>query len=319
MEKRRESLARKSFPCARAGFGRILRQFSDAPPVYHNPLYEQAAPYLRRPPAVSGIFYPESGKAVARQLAAWNVQDGSESFPRGGQEIIAPHAAWEISGAASAAAFAAVQAHPAADSPAGRVFLIGPCHSPGESGIYLSESDAFQTPLGDLPVDRRINGELRAAAFPFVEENDLFHLAEHSLEVLLPMVKYCFPAAHIVPILVQGGADALKPALSKVFNIIFKYMDESLLVISSNAAASKDPAHALSMADGFSSLLHNRNSGAFRAGLDEGRISACGGSIIAALLDSGLLGEKHFSSLLPLSGHTGDDGQTVCYGAFTAL
>ena len=287
-----------------------------------------------RMPIANGIFYPDNREALIDQLSSWRLKEGSIHTSFGSQVIIAPHGAWNISGAIAGAVFAAVQAgDPGTDEPApdkaplnetqgrgiNRVILLGPCHGSGEQGIYLSESDSFQTPLGDLPVDSRLNRKLTSCS-TLIKENDILHLSEHSLEVHLPIVKYCFPDVKIIPILVHGNRPALISGLAMALKLVIEsYMDQSLVVISSTVSQNGDPALAFSMADEFRSLLSNMDAGAFLAGLAEGRVSPCGGPIIAALLESGLLEGKHFSALTPLSHETEKDGMTVYYGGFVAV
>ena len=277
----------------------------------------------QRFPVVNGIFYPDNSEALIDRLTAWGLREEREISSPGGQIIIAPHGAWDISGMIAAAAFAKVQAgRTENETQSGgikRIILLGPCHGSGEQGIYLSESASFQTPLGDLPVDRRVNQKLASCSTLF-RENDSLHLSEHSLEILLPMAKYCFPGVKIVPILAQGHRPVLISGLARALRLILEeYMDRSLLVVSSNAAASGDPSLAFSMADEFRTILASMDTGAFLAGLSQGRISACGGAIIAALLDSGLLGGRRFSALTPLIHKTEENGHTVYYSAFAAV
>ena len=278
---------------------------------------------LYRSPVVEGIFYPENPEAVISQIASWGVKEGFHaSFP-GGQVIIAPHGAWDISGKIAGAAFAAAQAGKDGRALNGqvidRVVLLGPCHTPGEEGIYLSESTVFGTPLGDLMVDRRLNRRL-ASFSPFIKEDDIFHLSEHSLEVLLPLVKYCVPDAKILPVLVHGGAPALISALAGALRAALENcMEKSLIVISSNVSVSRDSALASSLAEEFRAVLPGMDTEGFLARLSDGRINACGGPIIAALLKSGLLAGKRFCALTPLIHETEEDGQTVYYGAFAAV
>ncbi|MCL2379958.1 MAG: AmmeMemoRadiSam system protein B [Treponema sp.] len=277
--------------------------------------------HRRRVPVFNGIFYSDNRETLAAQLASWGVTQGSSGPSRGGQVIIAPHGAWDVSGKIAAAAFAAAQTgEPDASQslPGGikRVILLGPCHGSGEQGIYLSESAFFQTPLGDLPVDREVNRKLESCS-TMIRENDILHFSEHSLEILLPMIKYCFPGAKIVPIIAQGARPALISALARALRVILEnYMEESLIVVSSNVSLSHIPAIAFSMADEFRSMLSGMDTGAFLARLSEGRVSACGGPIIAALLESGLLDGKRFSALTPLIHETEEDGKAVYYGAF---
>ena len=275
----------------------------------------------RRVSVVNGIFYPDNRETLIKQLHSWGLKEGSDTPSVGGQIIIAPHGAWDISGNIAGAAFASVQGNdPEPKEPElreiSRVIMLGPCHGPCEQGIYLSESDSFQTPLGDLPIDRNLNIKL-ASCSTLSRVNDIPHLSEHSLEVLLPLVKYCFPGAKIVPILVSGNRPVIISGLARTLKVILEtYMEESLLVISSNVSRSPDPALALSMADEFCSILSGMDTNAFFASIGGRRISACGGAIIAALFESGLLEGKCFSALTPLIHSAGEDGQTICYGAF---
>ena len=269
----------------------------------------------KRSPVVDGIFYPESPVSLAAKLSSWGLK---EDFPAsGGQTILAPHGAWELTGDIAASAFAGVQKQRGGRNIT-RVLLLGTHHHADEAGIYLSESASFETPLGGLKVDQGLNQKL-ASCSTLIRINDVPHLSEHSLEVLLPLVKYCFPNALIVPILMSGGKPALISALAKALKItIEEYIEESLIIISSTISQNADADLAQSMAEEFSALLEDMNARAFLARLAEGRISACGGALMGAMLESGLLGGKHFSALLPMMNGKGEQGETVYYGAFGA-
>jgi AmmeMemoRadiSam system protein B len=266
---------------------------------------------------VEGIFYPDSPETLSSRLASWGLKDGGNHSGCGGQAIIAPHGAWDLTGNIAGAAFAAAQKE---GEKSGRrinkVLLLGACHCSDEEGIYLSESSFFETPLGDIPVDRKLNREL-ASCSTLIKVNDLPHLSEHSLEVLLPLVKYCFPAAKIVPIIMSGSRPVLISGLAKALRAVFqKNMEESLVVISSTVSQNPDPALALSVAEEFRSILEHMDTQAFLSCLAAGRISACGAALVGALLESGLLTGKQFVSLCPLAPGIGDKGETVYYGAF---
>jgi len=281
----------------------------------------------QRVPIVSGIFYPDSRETLTNQLVSWELKEGLNTRSSGGQVIIAPHGAWNISGNIAGAAFASTQANkaPVNEAPLNepeargirRVILLGPWHGSNEEGIYLSESVTFQTPLGNLPVDRKLNRELSSCS-TLIRMNDIPHLSEHSLEVLLPLVKYCFSDVKIVPILASGGRPALISGLARALRVVLEnYIEESLFVISSNVSRNIDPALALSMAEEFRSVLLSMDTGAFLTCVAKGRISACAAALIASLLESGLLAGKRFSALTPLAHGTEEDGETVYYGAFS--
>ena len=277
----------------------------------------------KRSPVVNGIFYPESPEALRGRLLSWGLKKGENCSSTGGQAILAPHGAWELTGSIAASAFAAVQSkgektgqRPSLRPPISKIVLLGKSHQSGEEGIYLSESASFETPLGDLQVDRKLTRQL-ASCSTLIRVNDIPHLSEHSLEVLLPMVKYCFPEAGIIPILMSGGRQLLISTLARALRIALEdYMEESLVIISSNVSQNPDPALALSMADEFSSLLAKMDARAFVGGLSSGRINASGGALAGALLESGLLEGGSFSALCPLAQGKGEQGETIFYGAF---
>ena len=264
---------------------------------------------------VNGIYYPEGEAALTDLLASWGLKKG---FPaKGGQAIVVPHGAWDLTGGIAATAFGGVQGSADGDG-IGRVLLLGPCHESGGDGIYLSESDFFETPLGNLEVDKGLNRKLSSCS-TLIGINDIPHLSEHSIEVQLPLVKYCFPNAQIVPILMDGSKPMLISALAKALRISLEtYMKDCLIIISSTVSQNLDAATAFTMANEFSSLLGGMDAQAFLAGLAEGRISACGGALMGALLESGLLSGKRFSALVPLKQVKREEGETVYYGAFGA-
>ena len=277
---------------------------------------KRAAELRKRSSVVNGIFYPESPETLTDMLAAWGLTTGSAN---GGQVIFAPHGAWDLTGSIAASAFAAVQKQNGqAGKSIRRVLLLGSCHDSSEEGIFLSESASFEPPQGELQVDQKFNRRL-ASCSTLIRINDIPHLCEHSLEVLLPLVKHCFPEAKIVPILMSGRRPLLISCLAKALRIILeKHMEESLIVVSSTVSRNSDPDIALSMADEFRSLLEAMDTKAYLSSLAVSRISACGAAVLGALLESGLLDGKHFSSLCPLVQSMGENGETVYHGAFAA-
>lgn len=264
---------------------------------------------------MDGLFYPEEPKVLQAQIRSWGIDADSRRGGQGGI-ILAPHGAWELTGKIAGAAFASVMGRNKSTAGAGRVVLLGPVHRDSRSGIYLSDSAYFETPLGSIPVDRRLTRELESCSTLF-EINDAPHLAEHSLEVLLPLVKYCFPAAEIVPILAGGSRPSLISVLARTLNLVLKSrMKRTLLVVSTNLSANKDPEKARSEADEVIRLLRNKDPQEFLAGLKKGRLSACGAPILAGLLESGLL-ERKTLRIGPRCDGLGEDGDTVCYGALS--
>ena len=272
----------------------------------------------RRYPVANGIFYPDSEESLSNQLSSWGLKKGQSCTSCGGRVIIAPHGAWDVTGKAGGIAFSSLQMKQNdSGKPVDSIILLAGDPYSDHDGIFLSESSYFETPLGQIAVDKAKNKKISTCS-TLIKINDIPHLMEHSIEVLLPMVKYCFPNAKIVPILISGRKPVLISALARAIRIVFeKDPENTLFIVSSNVAQDENPQLASSMAGDFCALIKKMDSSSFLSCLKEGRISASGCIPIAALMESGLLAGKSFSALCPLSHSMGDLGLTVYYGAFS--
>jgi MEMO1 family protein len=158
-----------------------------------------------RPAAVAGSFYvghPQRLRnAVADLLAAAPASVGASP-----KALIAPHAGYVYSGAVAATAFATLKTGRQRIS---RVVLIGPAHYVAVRGIAVPTADAFETPLGRVPVDRDALSAI--ADLPFVVDADAAHAPEHALEVELPFLQMLLGSFALAPLLV-GDADPRQAA-----------------------------------------------------------------------------------------------------------
>ena len=177
-----------------------------------------------RPAAVAGSFYVGHAQrlraAVADLLAAAPASAGASP-----KALIAPHAGYVYSGGVAAAAFATLKSGKQGIS---RIVLIGPAHYVAVRGIAVPTADAFETPLGRVPVDREALAAI--ADLPGVIEADAPHAPEHALEVELPFLQVLLGDFAIVP-LVVGRAEP-----SEVGEVLARLWggEETLLVISSD-------------------------------------------------------------------------------------
>ncbi len=149
-----------------------------------------------RQAAVAGSWYPGTAAALTREVDRH--LGGVPALPEGDiVAVIAPHAGIMYSGPVAAYAYQALR---------GRVFdvavLLGPSHYVAFDGVAVADEQAFETPLGLIPVDRDLAAALLAAS-PFLHPRPSAHAREHSLEMQLPFLKRVLPDVPIVP-LVMG-------------------------------------------------------------------------------------------------------------------
>jgi len=243
-----------------------------------------------RSPVGAGMFYPEDRKEILNYLRSFGLEEGQGGYA---QAIIAPHGAWNYSGALVARAFASAMGRSANIR---RVVVLGPIHDKREKGLFLSNSHSFHTPIGNIAVDREMSEEFEFQG-NFFEINDIPHLAEHSIEILLPFVKYCFPGASIVPILMgQPKAQYIYDLAQSLKTVVTPVLDETLIVVSCNLSCDTDQKTARLSAEEVLRLFFEKDSAALASAILDGRLNACGGALVAGLFQSGLLDKTHACS-----------------------
>lgn len=260
-----------------------------------------------RKAAVSGVFYPARPDILRSELSqlfthvAQKSAAGDPSFVP--KAIIAPHAGYMYSGPIAATAYATLRA---AANTIHRVVLLGPAHRVNVRGLAVSSAQAFETPLGLVPID--LAGVERVLEFPQVCVMDEAHQLEHCIEVQLPFLQYLLQDFKVVP-LVAGHATTAE--VSEVIDAVWGG-SETLIVISSDLSHYHDYNTAQAMDQATSHAIETLNS----ANLDSA--SACGFIPVTGLLAAA---RKHHLSARTLdlrnSGDTaGTKEKVVGYGAY---
>jgi AmmeMemoRadiSam system protein B len=177
-----------------------------------------------RPPAVAGLFYPREPSQLRDVVSEYLAQapTSSGATPKA---LIVPHAGYIYSGSTAAAAYAQV-IHRRRDIR--RIVLIGPSHRVYLRGMAVPAAEAFQTPLGMVPVDLELKARLLAREW--VVESDGPHASEHSLEVQLPFLQMLFDDFTLLPLALGSvSAQAVAAALAEVWG-----GEETLVLVSSD-------------------------------------------------------------------------------------
>src|SRR6516162_8430959 len=119
-----------------------------------------------RKPAVAGSFYPAQPGRLRREVVEL-LTDARTALKINPKALIAPHAGYIYSGRIAALAFATL--FDSAPTFA-RIVLIGPAHYVAIRGVACPAIDAFETPLGHVPIDHDCLNEI--TGLPFVSRND---------------------------------------------------------------------------------------------------------------------------------------------------
>jgi AmmeMemoRadiSam system protein B len=135
------------------------------------------------------MFYDARAERLEKDVRSRFPPDAS---PEPAFGAIVPHAGYVYSGSVAGAVYARLRI------PATCVILC-PNHTGRGAPASLEPSDAWRTPLGDVPVNRRLADRLLALA-PSLEQDAEAHRREHSLEVQLPFLQVLRPDVEFVPV-----------------------------------------------------------------------------------------------------------------------
>ncbi len=252
-------------------------------------------------PAVAGLFYPgtepELRNTVDRLMQT--VSADSEVRPHA---LIAPHAGYQYSGPIAANAYASLRPWAAEIR---HVAVLAPSHRVPFRGIALSNADAFQTPLGAIPVDTERVKSL--AALPHVGYLDAAFAEEHALEVQLPFLQRVLDDFILIPLIV---GDAEGEDVARVIEALVA--DDILIVVSSDLSHYHGYAEAQQRDANTTGMIEAMQAD------DIGPYDACGAYPIRGLLKAAQHHGWHVKTLdLRNSGDTaGDKSRVVGYGAY---
>lgn len=265
-----------------------------------------------RPPAVASMFYPggaaELRNAVQNYLSNAGTEEDVPKLKKGEtaelRTLIVPHAGYIYSGKIAASAYRLLEQN---QNQFKRVLLLGPAHRVWLEGAAFPEADAFQTPLGEIALDKELIEKI-LAEFSWISVSDKAHAEEHCLEVQLPFLQETLGEFKLLPLVVGDAKTELLAALIHQFS----EDHETLIVISTDLSHFHDYQTARE--------IDARTANAIEL-LEQNRIStedACGayplkGALLAASQNQW---NVHRLGLCNSGDTAGDRGRVVGYGAW---
>ena len=265
-----------------------------------------------RQPAVAGQFYPGTEQALRQELQQLIPENNLKQRAVG---VISPHAGYIYSGSTAGKMLASI-AIPRT------VIILGPNHHGIGSLAALSPEDSWQTPLGPVPIEKRLAGLLQKQV-PAIQEDAAAHLREHSLEVQVPFLQYLRPDVAIVPLCLAFGDYAGCELVGNGIAAAIQEFGEPVLILASSDMTHYESAERAKQKD---SLALERALALDPQGLVKvcrsNRITMCGVIPAAVML---VAAKALGATSANLVGYTtsgevsGDYNQVVAYAAVTVL
>ncbi len=252
-----------------------------------------------RKPAVAGYFYPADPSKLRSEIEFLLSAAEKKDVPGKLYGIVSPHAGYTYSGKTAAFGFKLLD-----KKNIKTVIIISPSHREYFPGISVYDGDAYMTPLGTVPVNKKAAETLASNAKTIFRGSE-GHGDEHAIEVQIPFLQTVLDDFEIVPV-VMG--DQGKLFIDELTERLKDTVDENTLVVSSSDLSHYYPGD---VADKMDSLVERDirlfNYEGLYENFENKRCEACGSGTIIAMMKSA---EKlNYNKSIVL--HRSDSGDTT--------
>ena len=179
-----------------------------------------------REPVFAGQFYSADSTILANQVKIF-LENAISPKVDNTIALIVPHAGYIYSGQIDADGYNQVK-----QNKYDLIVVLGTNHTTyGFSGISVYPKGMFATPIGSAKIDDIVAEELLKKDDD-VTANLEVHKKEHSIEVQIPFIKYLFPSAKILPIIVGEPNVKMCKKFAKTLAVLIK--DKKVLIVASS-------------------------------------------------------------------------------------
>ena len=268
-----------------------------------------------RPSPIAGTWYSADPRQLRKTLN--NYMDKAELPDLPGEivALMAPHAGYLYSGPVAGHAFKAVRGKSYET-----VAVLSPMHQYYPQPLLTSTHRAYQTPLGEIPIDKALLAEVNTQLEQRTNLalHSVAHDKEHSLEIELPFMQCALAGDFkLLPIMLRDQSRGTAKILGKILAEVLKE-SSALLVASSDLSHFYPESTANQLDSQVLYALSDFSPDGLYDLKERGSGQACGLAAIAAILwASKELGATDVTLLNynTSAAITGDRSSVVGYGA----
>jgi MEMO1 family protein len=179
-----------------------------------------------RRPAVAGRFYPGDPQDLRQEAGSYLSAAAATKPLLHAIGCLAPHAGYMYSGHVAGAVFAHMEIPELC-------VVLCPNHTGVGHALAIMSAGAWETPLGNVPLDSAFATQLKTRFAP-LQEDATAHRAEHSAEVELPFLQLRQRKLRFVPIALGTGRLDLLEALGLALAETIADQAEPILIVASS-------------------------------------------------------------------------------------
>jgi MEMO1 family protein len=275
-----------------------------------------ASPQNVRQPGVAGSFYPADPTALAAMIDDMLAHASPPPIKDPILAVVAPHAGYQYSGPVAAYTYAALKGRKFS-----RVVVIAPSHYEAFEFTSVFDGDAYNTPLGMVPVDKAFAAQLVKMS-PTIRFSSQGHTptpagAEHALEAQLPWLQRILGNFALVPVVMGDQSYENSRALGVALARLIQGRD-TLIVASSDLSHYHPYDEAVTIDHKTLNALQAWDYFSMSQNFETRVWEACGGApIVAAMIAAERMGANQ-AVLLKYANSgdtTGDHSRVVGYSA----
>lgn len=229
-----------------------------------------------RNPIVAGQFYPESPSQLKAMIKGMVDEKAVKEEVIG---LVSPHAGYIYSGPVAGATISRVKFKDT-------FVILGPNHTGMGKPLSIMTQGAWKTPLGEVEIDSELAQKILAVS-SYLEEDNLAHQYEHSIEVQLPFLQYFKPDIKLVPIILSYFTGDTYKEIGKEIAKAIKELNEEVIIIASSDMTHYEPQESARGKDtqAIEAML-DLNEDELLKRVDELNISMCGYAPAVSLISA---------------------------------
>lgn len=235
---------------------------------------------------VAGMFYPRSEAALRKNVR--ELLDVKGAPPPQGNIIalIVPHAGYQYSGQTAAYAYRLLN-----ENSYDTAVIVSPSHKIYFDHVSVYSGDAYQTPLGVMPVDTELRGQLLKQD-ALIAASELGHEEEHAIEVQLPFLQIMNACKRILPVVMGDQRSEDCAVLGRALGNALRGKN-CLLIASTDLSHYHKYERAKALDEIAANSIRNFEPSFLMRDLETEQTEACGGGpAVAVLLAAKMLGGK---------------------------
>ncbi len=239
-----------------------------------------------RNPVVLGQFYPGSPGELRSMIEGMVDEKAVKEEVIG---LVSPHAGYIYSGPVAGAAISRIKFKDT-------FIIMGPNHTGSGKPLSIMTEGVWKTPLGEVEIDSELGKQILAASGN-LQEDQLAHQYEHSLEVQLPFLQYFKSDIKIVPIILAPASGAVYKEIGQEIARAIRESNKEVVIIASSDMTHYEPQESAHSKDAQAiEAIVNLNEDELLKRVQELNISMCGYgptvSLISAAKELGATGAE---------------------------